>query len=204
MNKGKEKIVIKYGGNAMTGPVIRGLILDNIAEIAAAGHKVILVHGGGPYINKLLDSQEIDSEFIAGHRKTTTEAIKYIEMALTGDVNPELVRGLQSRDINAVGLSGKDGELIVAEKKYHEGVDGKVDIGWVGNIIEVNPDIIQTLIDGDFLPVITCMASDADGNAHNINGDMVAGHIAGAIKADHYLIQPVTISPGLCLSLDTE
>lgn len=172
----------------MKDSVIRGLVLDNIAEIHQAGHKVVLVHGGGPYISKLLDSQQIDSEFVAGHRKTSTEAIRYIEMALTGEVNPEIVRGLQSRGVNAVGLSGKDGELILAKKKYHPQGDEKIDIGWVGNVAEVNPDLIQTLTGSDYLPVITCMASDADGNAYNINGDMVAGHIAGALQADRYIV----------------
>lgn len=188
MESKKETIVIRYGGNAMTDPAIRGLILDNIAEVHATGHTVILVHGGGPYINKLLDSQHIESEFIAGHRKTTTEAVKFIEMALTGEVNPELVRALQSRGVNAVGLSGKDGELIVAEKKYHQASKEQIDIGWVGDVVKVNPEILETLIGSDYVPVITCMASDEEGNAYNINGDMVAGHIAGAVKADRYIV----------------
>jgi acetylglutamate kinase len=181
-------IVIKYGGNAMKDVGVRDSILDEIAGIYKAGHQIVLVHGGGPFINKILDQNNVQSAFIGGHRKTTTEAISLIEMALTGEVNPALVRQLQARGISAVGLSGKDGNLVIAKKKYHIENGKKVDIGWVGEVATVHPILIQQLLKGGFFPVLTCMASDSIGNAYNINGDLFAGHIAGAIKADQYIV----------------
>ncbi|MEP0365660.1 MAG: acetylglutamate kinase [Cyclobacteriaceae bacterium] len=188
MEKGKKTIVIKYGGNAMKDEAIKGSILDEVAALHNDGHRVVLVHGGGPFINQILASMNIESEFVGGHRKTTTEAIKYIEMALSGEVNASLVRLLQARGINAVGLSGKDGGTVMATRKFHQEGDKMNDIGWVGNVEEVNPHLINTLLDSGFFPVLTCMASDRAGNAFNINGDMFAGHIAGSISADQYIV----------------
>lgn len=179
---------------------IKAFILDEIAELHKKGHRVVLVHGGGPFINNILSSLRIESEFIGGHRKTTTEAIKYIEMALSGEVNPSLVRALQAKGINAVGLSGKDGKLVTAKKKFHLDGDQKVDLGWVGEIERVNPEVLNGLLDAGFFPVLTCMASDAKGQAYNINGDMFAGHIAGAIHADQYIV--MTDIDGLCMDKD--
>jgi acetylglutamate kinase len=179
---------------------IKAFILDEIAELHQEGYRVVLVHGGGPFINSLLSSLQIASEFIGGHRKTTSEAIKYIEMALTGEVNPSLVRALQARGINAVGLSGKDGKLVVARKKHHLEDTKQIDIGWVGDVEKVNPELLIQLLENGFFPVLTCMASDENGNAYNINGDLFAGHIAGAIHADQYIV--MTDIDGLCMDKD--
>ncbi len=179
---------------------IKAFILDEIATLHKQGHRVVLVHGGGPFINNILSSLSIESEFIGGHRKTTTEAIKYIEMALTGEVNPSLVRALQAKGINAVGLSGKDGHLVTARKKFHLDGQNKVDIGWVGEVEKVNPALLNQLLDQGFFPVLTCMASDEKGHAYNINGDMFAGHISGAIRADQYIV--MTDIDGLCMDKD--
>ncbi|WP_258105327.1 acetylglutamate kinase [Marinoscillum sp. MHG1-6] len=192
--------MIKYGGNAMKDGNIKKAILDEIAAIHQAGHRAVLVHGGGPFINNLLHQLKIESEFVGGHRKTTDEAIKYIEMALTGEVNPDLVRSLQQRGVNAVGLSGKDGGLVIAEKMYHEDKGQKQDIGWVGKVNHVNPEVLNKLMDAGFFTVLTCMASGEDGQAYNINGDMFAGNIAGAVKADQYIV--MTDVDGLCMDKD--
>ncbi len=188
MENKSQTIVIKYGGNAMKDEAIKASVLDDIAAIQAAGHRVVLVHGGGPFINNILASMNIQSEFVGGHRRTTTEAIKYIEMALSGEVNASLVRLLQARGVNAVGLSGKDGATVIAHKKFHQEGDKMRDIGWVGDVEKVNPKLILKLLESGFFPVLTCMASDEQGNAFNINGDMFAGHIAGAIHADQYIV----------------
>ncbi len=183
-----QTIVIKYGGNAMTNETLRQAILQEAADLHLAGHRLVLVHGGGPFINTLLDQVQVPSEFIEGHRKTTDEAIKYIEMALTGEVNPAIVRAFASIDVPAVGLSGKDANLIVAKKKTPH-IDGlPIDIGWVGEVTDVNTKILHILLENGMLPVVTCTASDASGNALNINGDLVAGHIAGAMQADKYVV----------------
>ncbi len=180
----KKTIVIKYGGNAMTNPELSNQIVSEIVSLWNEGVRVVLVHGGGPFINKILRQLNIESEFVGGHRRTSDESIKYIEMALSGEVTPTLVRLFHQHGIKSVGLSGKDGGMITARKKYHIAGGNKVDIGRVGEVNKVDSSIVQTLLDNQFLPVISCMATDENGVAYNVNADMVAGHLAGAIEAD--------------------
>lgn len=184
--------VIKYGGNAMTRPQLQRDVLHSICQIKAAGHSVVLVHGGGPFIQAALDEVGIVSTFIGGHRKTPPEALLYVERALKGRVNTELVRLLQQLGERAVGLSGQDGNLVMARKRFHrESVDGQWidhDLGQVGDVDAVNPELIQLLLAQNFIPVITCLANDHEGHGYNINGDMFAGHLAGALKAQAYLV----------------
>mgnify|MGYP000288879883 CR=1 FL=1 len=176
----------------MTRPQLQQEVLRKICQIKAAGHAVVLVHGGGPFIQEALDEANIVSTFIGGHRKTTSEALLYVERALKGRVNTDLVRLLQQLGERAVGLSGQDGNMVIARKRLHrERVNDQWvdhDLGQVGDVASVNPELLQLLLAHNFIPVVTCLANDAEGQGYNINGDMFAGHLAGALGASAYLI----------------
>ena len=190
--KKKPLILIKYGGNAMLSERLKQSVVQDIWKLRSKGYRVVLVHGGGPFIKKMLELVEIESEFIEGHRKTSAEALKYIEMALKGEVNGSLVNLLNKAGLKAVGLSGKDGRMVLARKRYHMSVqNGKeiqYDLGQVGDVEQVDTILIDTLLDKDYLPVVTCIASEEAGNDYNINADMFAGSLAGALRASHYLV----------------
>lgn len=153
----------------------------------------MLVHGGGPFINKALKEAAIHSEFVDGQRRTSKEALLVIERTLKGEVNGSLVNVFNRIGLKAVGLSGKDGQMVLAEKKWHHivqesGESSQVDLGQVGEVREVNPQLLHLLLDGGFTPIITCIASDNDGNDYNINGDVFAGKVAAALKVEDYIV----------------
>ncbi len=202
--KEKPLILIKYGGNAMLSERLKQSVVQNIWELHNEGFPLVLVHGGGPFIKKMLELVKIESEFIEGHRKTTPEALRYIEMALKGEVNGSLVNLLNKAGLKAVGLSGKDGKMVRAKKRYHISREGGKaqhhDLGQVGDVDKVDTSLLDTLLAGAYVPVITCIASDEAGNDYNINADMFAGHLAGALKADHYLV--LTDVDGLLRNID--
>jgi len=197
-------IVFKYGGNAMTNQNLKSKILENICSLKEKGYQVVIVHGGGPFIKQTLEEVNIDSEFIDGQRKTTPEAMEYVEMALKGKVNGSLISIINAMGHKAVGLSGKDGQIVTAKKRLHEQTkNGKtelVDLGQVGDVESVDTSLIELLLENGFIPVITCIASDKNGNDYNINGDLFAGHIAGALSAEQYII--LTDVDGLMLDKD--
>ncbi|MFU8860394.1 MAG: acetylglutamate kinase [Cyclonatronaceae bacterium] len=188
----KKRILIKYGGNAMTSDELKKEIAAIIARICHEGIEVVLVHGGGPFINKALEAAGIVSGFFDGQRYTTAEALIHIEKALKGEVNSSLVGLLNRTGLRAVGLSGKDGMMVTAEKRWHTRVENgqevKTDIGQVGNVISVDPLLPGLLLSNGYTPVIACIASDTAGNDYNINADMLAGHIAAAVSADEYIV----------------
>jgi len=190
MGKRKSIWVFKYGGNAMTDEALKAKIIKGIDSLKKRGERVVVVHGGGPFIKEALKEARIESEFIDGQRKTTVEAMQYVEMALKGKVNTNLVKLFNKEGARAVGLSGKDGQVVIAKKRIH--IDTKsgaeVDLGQVGDVEKVQPELIELLLQNDFIPVLTCVASDNEGNDFNINGDLFAGHIAGALKADHFVV----------------
>lgn len=167
-------------------------VVQNIWKLCSKGYRVVLVHGGGPFIRRMLELVEIESEFIEGHRKTTPEALRYIEMALKGEVNGSLVGLLNEAGMKAVGLSGKDGRMVLARKRYHysteNGQEIQHDLGQVGDVEQVDTTLLNILLENDYLPVVTCIASDDAGNDYNINADMFAGSLAGALQASHYLV----------------
>ena len=200
----KPTVLIKYGGNAMLDDQLKKEIVKNICAIKKEGLRVVLVHGGGPFIKETLKLAKIESEFIAGHRKTDPRALEYVEMALKGSVNGGLVRLFNQLDEKAVGLSGKDGGMVIAKKRFHrEIIDGEIkeyDLGQVGDVEKVNTSIINLLLDNDFIPVITSLASDWKGNDYNINADMFAGHLAGALHVNQYLV--LTDVDGLMVDLE--
>ena len=186
------KILIKYGGNAMTNTVLQKEIAEQIHLLKQAGHQIVLVHGGGPFINRALEKAAIRSIFIEGQRVTSPEALVEIQKTLIGDVNANLVKIFNACGVEAVGLSGLDGKMVLAKKKTLQMTlaSGKIeneDLGSVGEIIQVDPDLIEILLKNDFTPIIACIASDLDGNAYNVNADNFAGALAAAMKADFYI-----------------
>lgn len=176
----------------MTNTSLQKEVLRNIIALKNKGNNVIISHGGGPFIKKILNRVNIESEFIDGQRFTTSQAFEYIEMVLKGRVNSEIVNTLNVLGNKSVGLSGKDGQTVIAEKRMHkqviEGKEKLVDLGQVGNVSRVNRHLIDTLLDNDYIPVIACIAADAEGNGYNINGDTFAGALAGALSAKQFII----------------
>ena len=190
--KEKSLLVFKYGGNAMTDPEVKEGVVKALLRLKTDGHKVVVVHGGGPFIKEALAAAAVTSEFVDGQRKTSPEAMKVVEETLKGQVNSDLVGLFNKHGSRAVGLSGKDGQTATAEKRIHlsevNGKETEVDLGRVGDVVHVDPTLLNLLISNDYLPVITCIAADADGDSYNINGDNFAGMIAGALKADQFIV----------------
>lgn len=189
MDKNKNVIVIKYGGNAMLDDELTSELLKNVVELFNYGLKIIIVHGGGPFIKKNLELAGIKSEFVEGHRITDGNSMRFVEMALKGEVNGNLVRLINNLGARAVGLSGKDGKLATAEKRFHYNEHKEtIDLGQVGDVKNISPEIIIQLLNNNFLPVITSIATGDDGLDYNINADIFAGHLAGEIKADKFIM----------------
>lgn len=181
-------LLVKYGGNAMTDPDLRDAVLRTIGSWHLAGYRVVLVHGGGPFIGRAMDAEGLESRFADGHRVTPPEAMPAVERALTLDVNAPLVRRLVTFGHHAVGLSGCDGELVRVRPMVHRyrdpvGREHEVALGRVGEVRRVKPGLLHALLDAGFLPVVACLASDAEGAPYNVNADVFAGHLAAALKA---------------------
>lgn len=170
-------IVIKYGGNAMVSEELKQQVMEDIALLRMIGVKVVLVHGGGPEISSMLDRLGKKSEFVNGLRVTDKETIDVVQMVLAGKVNKSLVNLLGRQGVKAVGLSGLDNKLINAVMK-------DPDLGYVGRITHVNAQLLLDLMDDGYIPVISSIAGDSDGNIYNINADTAAAYIAGAIHAE--------------------
>jgi len=182
-------ILIKYGGNAMLDDEVTHELLKEASELVKKGYRVVMVHGGGPFIEDNLKLAGIESEFIEGHRKTTGEAMKYIEMALKGHVNSKLVKIFNQLGMKAVGLSGKDGKMVEVKKRYHIDEEGKqVDIGYVGDIRTIDITLLNVLLSNDFVPVVSTISSGEDGEDYNVNADMFAGYLAGVLEAKHFIM----------------
>lgn len=192
MNQIEGKILlIKTGGNALTNPETKQGIISQIADLHSMGARPIIVHGGGIEIKQLLDDVGMKSEFIGGHRKTDKRSMGYVEMSLSGMVNKELVGLLNHKGVQAVGISGKDAGMVTAKKRYHietkNDRETKQDLGFVGNVLRIDTALIHTLTDAGYLPVISPVSIGEDGESYNINADMFAGHLAGALKADQFI-----------------
>ncbi|HLR76330.1 MAG TPA: acetylglutamate kinase [Balneolaceae bacterium] len=182
-----QVILIKFGGNAMINEAAKRGVVKDIVSLKKMGALPVIVHGGGPFIRQILELAEIDSEFVQGHRVTTEKAMQYIEMALSGRVNGEIVALVNKAGGLAVGLSGKDGFMVTAKKRIHKQEGGKIDLGFVGDVGTIRPDPVLSLLEKDYLPVISPISMDENGNTYNINADMFAGHMAGALQAKHYI-----------------
>ena len=175
----RKIIVVKYGGSAMVDEQLKKSVIQDVVLLKLVGFKPIIVHGGGKEISRWVSKVGKEPKFINGLRVTDEETMELAEMVL-GKVNKELVSLVQSLGVKAVGISGKDGGLLKVEKKY----SGGQDIGFVGNITEVNPKILSDLLDNDFLPIVCPIGMDEDFLTYNINADDAACAIAKAMKAE--------------------
>jgi acetylglutamate kinase len=180
--------VIKVGGHAMVEKEVRESILQDVTLLRFVGIKPVVVHGGGPEITEMMERLGKEATFVGGLRVTDDETLKIAQMVLEGSVNTDMVSILGRFGAMGVGLSGKDGGLIKARKKkpQHVKVDGKeidVDLGWVGEVESIEPDVLLTVLDKGYIPVISPIAVDTDGNSLNVNADTVAGEIATTLKA---------------------
>lgn len=179
----------------MINDEIKDQVMKDIVLMKYVGVNPVIVHGGGPAINSMLAKIGKEAEFKMGNRVTDEETMEIVEMVLSGKVNKGIVAGINRHGGKAIGLSGKDGNLILARKKYLMDGKEKVDIGFVGEVKKINASIIEDLQKDGFIPVISTVGVDEDGNTYNINADYVAGAIAGALNADKFLF--MTDVPGL-------
>ena len=182
-----KTIVIKYGGSAMTDQKIKEQFIQDVVLMKFVGINPVVVHGGGPEINAMLEKIGKESRFVEGNRVTDLETVEIVEMILSGKVNKDLVSNINRHGGRAIGLSGKDDNMILVEKKFIEKDGETIDIGYVGEIKEINTDIIDMLDFNNYIPVISTIGVDKEGQTYNINADYVAGEIAGKIKADRLI-----------------
>ena len=176
-----EIVVVKYGGNAMINEQLKEQVMEDIALLWLIGVKVVLVHGGGPEISEVMAKLGKKPEFVDGLRVTDKETVDIVQMVLAGKVNKSLVTLLQMKGGHAVGLSGMDGGMIEARIKDER-------LGYVGEITKIRTQPITDLLEKNYIPVISTVASDRHGNAYNINGDTAAAYIAGALGAEKLLM----------------
>ncbi len=181
-------VVVKYGGNAMTDDALKAGFAEDIVFLRLAGLRPVVVHGGGPQISAMLGRLGVDSEFKGGLRVTTPEVMDIVGMVLVGQVQRELVGLVNEHGPYAVGVSGEDAHLLRAERRDAI-VDGAaVDIGQVGDVVEVRPDFVTRLLDDGFIPVISTVARDVDGLSYNVNADTAAAALAIALRAEKLVV----------------
>lgn len=174
-------VVVKYGGAAMIDEKLKACFAQDISLLQHLGLKIIVVHGGGKEITSLAERLNIQSHFVEGRRVTDEQMLDVVKMVLAGKVNKEIVYNLNRQNVNAIGICGQDGNLLKCRKHY---LETGHDIGWVGEVINVNSGILKHMLDDKFLPVIAPIGYDDEGNSYNINADSAAGSIAGAIPAE--------------------
>lgn len=173
----KKIIVVKYGGNAMINDELKEAVMNDLVLLTTVGIQVVLVHGGGPAINKTLDKIGVESKFVNGLRVTDKETVDVVQMVLAGKVNKDLVCQIGNLGGHAIGLSGMDGNMIKCKPLDDEH-------GFVGEIVETNMDVIKEVLANSFIPVVSTIGYDEQGNCYNINADTVAAQIAGDLKAE--------------------
>lgn len=176
-----KTVVVKYGGNAMINPDLKQQVMDDIVLLWLIGVKVVLVHGGGPEISSMMDKLGKKPEFVDGLRVTDKETVDIVQMVLAGKVNKTLVTLLEKRGGKAIGLCGMDGNLIEARMKDQK-------LGYVGEVTKINISPVTDILEKGYIPVISTLGCDADGNAYNINADTAAAHIAGALGAERFIL----------------
>ncbi|MEO1001512.1 MAG: acetylglutamate kinase [Cyanobacteria bacterium J06638_7] len=184
-----RRLVVKYGGAAMARADLRDAVYRDLVLLASVGVRPVVVHGGGPEINDWLGRLNIQPQFRAGLRVTTPETMDVVEMVLVGRVNKHIVNGLNRVGGRAVGLCGSDGSLVVA-RPYDDG-----NHGLVGEVQAVDPSLLYPLLEAGYIPVISSVAADLEGQAHNINADTVAGELAAALQAEKLIL--LTDTPGI-------
>jgi acetylglutamate kinase len=189
-----KTIVIKYGGNAMVDDDLKNSFARDIVLMKTVGINPVVVHGGGPQIGKLLERIGKESKFVKGMRVTDSETMDVVEMVLGGLVNKEIVSLINQKGGNAVGLTGKDGDMIRAHKLVFEedspemNASEIVDIGHVGDVSSIDSSVIDMLVSGDFIPVVAPIGVGQDGQSYNINADLVAGKLAETLKAEKLML----------------
>ena len=174
-------VVVKYGGNAMINEQLKMQVMEDIVLLSLIGIKVVLVHGGGPEINDLMEKLGKKPVFVDGLRVTDKETVDIVQMVLAGKVNKTLVSLLETKGGTAMGISGMDGRLIETVMKDER-------LGYVGTIVNINIAPITDLLEKGYIPVVSTVGCDQDGNAYNINGDTAAAHIAGALGAERLIM----------------
>ena len=174
-------VVVKYGGNAMINAMLKHQVMEDIVLLSLIGVKTVLVHGGGPEISETMQRLGKKAEFVDGLRVTDQETVDIVQMVLAGKINKTLVNLLQMNGGKAMGISGMDGRLIEAKIKDER-------LGYVGDVVYVNIEPVTDLLEKGYIPVISTIGCDRDGNTYNINGDTAAAHIAGALGAERLIM----------------
>ncbi|NBD15607.1 MAG: acetylglutamate kinase [Cyanobacteria bacterium] len=182
-------VVIKYGGAAMKDKALKEQVIRDIVFLSCVGMRPVIVHGGGPEINSWLGKLGIEPQFKNGLRVTDADTMDVVEMVLVGRVNKEIVALINQAGGSAIGICGRDGNIIAARPR------GEVGIGFVGEVNAINPQLVESLINAGYVPVISTVASDETGQAYNINADTVAGEMAAALGAEKLIL--LTDTPGL-------
>lgn len=189
-----KTIVVKYGGNAMIEEALQNSFARDMVMLKMVGINPIVVHGGGPQIGSMLEKLKIESNFVEGMRVTTSETMDVVEMVLGGSVNKQIVNLINQNGGKAIGLTGKDGQLIQAKKlnitKKTLGLDSSeiIDIGQVGEVASINTQVLDMLTHSDFIPVIAPIGVGEDGASYNINADLVAGKVAEVLRAEKLIL----------------
>lgn len=195
-----KTVVVKVGGSALEDPQIKEWFATDVVLMRYVGINPVVVHGGGPQVSDLMRRLSLEVRFVDGHRVTDAAAMEVVKMVLVGKMNKEIVNLINEHGTLAVGLSGEDGGLIMARKKLHEGSEGAVDLGFVGEVDRVNPRILEDLIGDEFIPVVASIGVDERGQSYNINADLVAGALAEALGA--YKLVYLTDVDGILLDLE--
>ncbi|MEA3466394.1 MAG: acetylglutamate kinase [Thermodesulfobacteriota bacterium] len=189
-----KTVVIKYGGNAMVEEHLKEGFANDIILLKLIGINPVIVHGGGPQIGKVLEDMGRETDFIQGMRVTDSATMNVVEMVLGGKVNKEIVGNINLFGGKAVGLSGKDGNLITAKKMEMQRINPDtltpeiIDVGMVGEVVSINPEVISVLEESSFIPVIAPIGVGVNGETYNINADLVAGRVAGALGAEKLIL----------------
>jgi len=181
-------VVVKYGGNAMTDDALKASFAEDIVFLRLAGLRPVVVHGGGPQISSMLKRLGVDSEFKGGLRVTTPEVMEVVGMVLVGQVQRELVGLINGHGPFAVGVSGEDAHLFMAERRTATIEGEEVDIGQVGDVVDVRPDFVTRLLDDGLIPVVSTVARDVDGLSYNVNADTAAAALAVALEAEKLVV----------------
>jgi len=184
-----KTFVIKFGGNAMTDPTLHESFARDVVLMKLVGMNPVVVHGGGPQIGQLLDRLDIETRFVNGMRVTDEHTMDVVEMVLGASVNKEIVASIHRNGGRAIGITGKDGQLIQARKLGGVwGGEDQPDIGQVGEVASIDTDILSMLSDSDYIPVIAPVAGSEDGSTYNINADLVAGKLAEVLRAEKLML----------------
>ena len=189
-----KTIVVKFGGNAMVDPALHESFARDVVLMKLVGMNPVVVHGGGPQIGALLEKLNIHTEFVDGMRVTDAQTMDVVEMVLGGSVNKEIVASINRSGGKAIGVTGKDGQLIRARKltvsRYSPELDSSeiIDIGHVGDVDQIDTEVLSVILDSNFIPVIAPIGSDAEGNTYNINADLVAGKLAQVLEAEKLML----------------